>query len=146
MAELKNSQHILSPGDKSYPHCHSVITGRKSWKTLKGKTEAVWPPYLEVALFEGAPSNPTLIISTLLLIIPALQVSLAISPPTREPPNHSADFPTGIASYQNISSKRPANIELPSKLVVGSSNCAIPTRESSVCPIALVPFFPDFCV
>ncbi|KAF9783865.1 hypothetical protein BJ322DRAFT_979200, partial [Thelephora terrestris] len=40
----------------------SVITGRKSWKTLKGKTEAVWPPYLEVALFEGLsryqPSNP----------------------------------------------------------------------------------------
>lgn len=62
MAELKTALHVLSPGDKSYPHCHSVITGRKSWKTLKGKTEAVWPPYLEVALFEGLsryqPSNP----------------------------------------------------------------------------------------
>lgn len=62
MADIKPALHVLSPGDKSYPHCHSVITGRKSWKTLKGKTEAVWPPYLEVALFEGLsryqPSNP----------------------------------------------------------------------------------------
>ena len=63
MSGLKDSQHILSPGDKSYPHCHSVITGRKSWKTLKGKTEAVWPPYLEVALFEGT-SLLSLVIST----------------------------------------------------------------------------------
>ena len=61
MADIKNSLHVLSPGDKSYPHCHSVITGRKSWKTLKGKTEAVWPPYLEVALFEGAPSTSLVI-------------------------------------------------------------------------------------
>ena len=62
MADIKNSLHVLSPGDKSYPHCHSVITGRKSWKTLKGKTEAVWPPYLEVALFEGL-SSLSLVIS-----------------------------------------------------------------------------------
>jgi len=61
MADIKNSLHVLSPGDKSYPHCHSVITGRKSWKTLKGKTEAVWPPYLEVALFEGAPASSLVI-------------------------------------------------------------------------------------
>lgn len=63
MSGIKDSLHILSPGDKSYPHCHSVITGRKSWKTLKGKTEAVWPPYLEVALFEGISQLP-LVIST----------------------------------------------------------------------------------
>lgn len=30
-----------------------VISGRKSWKTLKEKNEAVWPPYLEAALIEG---------------------------------------------------------------------------------------------
>lgn len=28
-------------------------TGRKSWKSLKEKKEAVWPEYLEEALLEG---------------------------------------------------------------------------------------------
>lgn len=74
MSDIKNSLHVLSPGDKSYPHCHSVITGRKSWKTLKGKTEAVWPPYLEVALFEG-PSSHSLIISTFISHFPTQGLS-----------------------------------------------------------------------
>ncbi|KAF8813184.1 hypothetical protein BYT27DRAFT_7181660 [Phlegmacium glaucopus] len=30
-----------------------VATGRKSWKTLRGKGEAVWPPLLEAALIEA---------------------------------------------------------------------------------------------
>ena len=30
-----------------------AATGRRSWKTLKGKPEAVWPPALEGALIEG---------------------------------------------------------------------------------------------
>ena len=74
MSGLKNSLHVLSPGDKSYPHCHSVITGRKSWKTLKGKTEAVWPPYLEVALFEGTSQLP-LVISTRISSVPPTGLS-----------------------------------------------------------------------
>ncbi|KDQ56460.1 hypothetical protein JAAARDRAFT_79440 [Jaapia argillacea MUCL 33604] len=32
---------------------NEIVTGRKSWKTLKGRTEAVWPPFLEAALIEG---------------------------------------------------------------------------------------------
>lgn len=59
--DLKNTFHALSPDDKSYPHCHSIITGRKSWKTLRGGTEAVWPPHLEAALFEGVSSNSLII-------------------------------------------------------------------------------------
>lgn len=74
MSDIKSSLHILSPGDKSYPHCHSVITGRKSWKTLKGKTEAVWPPYLEVALFEGEHPRP-LVISTQISLLPSKGLS-----------------------------------------------------------------------
>ncbi|KAI0915322.1 hypothetical protein AcV5_003826 [Taiwanofungus camphoratus] len=32
---------------------HTIVTGRKCWKTMKGKGEVVWPPYLEAALVEG---------------------------------------------------------------------------------------------
>src|ERR1700678_20101 len=32
---------------------HSIVKGRKSWKTLRGG-EVVWPPELEAALIEGA--------------------------------------------------------------------------------------------
>ena len=32
----------------------SIVTSRKCWKTIKGKGEVVWPPYLEAALVEGA--------------------------------------------------------------------------------------------
>ncbi|EMD32904.1 hypothetical protein CERSUDRAFT_118346 [Gelatoporia subvermispora B] len=31
----------------------TIVTGRKCWKTMKGKGEVVWPPYLEAALVEG---------------------------------------------------------------------------------------------
>lgn len=30
-----------------------VLTGRKTWKTLKENQEAVWPPYIEAVLLEG---------------------------------------------------------------------------------------------
>ena len=30
-----------------------ILGGRKSWKTLKGKSEAVWPPYLEATMLKG---------------------------------------------------------------------------------------------
>lgn len=50
--KLEESMHVLAPGDQTV-HAHNIITGRKSWKTLKGKSEAVWPPSLEQALFEG---------------------------------------------------------------------------------------------
>ncbi|KAL4249143.1 TEC1 family protein [Abortiporus biennis] len=31
----------------------TIVTGRKCWKTIKGKGEVVWPPYLEAALVEA---------------------------------------------------------------------------------------------
>lgn len=31
----------------------TIVKGRKSWKTLRGNGEAVWPPELEAALLEG---------------------------------------------------------------------------------------------
>ena len=60
--------HISSADDLSYSVSASsgindtiqtIVTGRKCWKTMKGKGEVVWPPYLEAALVEGAsPSAP----------------------------------------------------------------------------------------
>ncbi|TFY64959.1 hypothetical protein EVJ58_g2266 [Rhodofomes roseus] len=37
---------------------HTIVTGRKCWKTMKGKGEVVWPPFLELALVEGAQLFP----------------------------------------------------------------------------------------
>ena len=31
-----------------------ILRSRKNWKTLKGQSEAVWPPYLEATMLEGA--------------------------------------------------------------------------------------------
>ncbi|KAL1940328.1 hypothetical protein VTO73DRAFT_8900 [Trametes versicolor] len=54
--------HISSADDLSYSVSASsgindtiqtIVTGRKCWKTMKGKGEVVWPPYLEGALVEG---------------------------------------------------------------------------------------------
>ena len=60
--------HISSADDLSYSVSPSsgindtiqtIVTGRKCWKTMKGKGEVVWPPYLEAALVEGvSPSAP----------------------------------------------------------------------------------------
>lgn len=30
-----------------------ILRSRKSWKTLKGQSEAVWPPYLEATMLKG---------------------------------------------------------------------------------------------
>ena len=47
------------------PHDHSsfkysmndilqvILGSRKTWKILKGKSEAVWPPYLEATMLKG---------------------------------------------------------------------------------------------
>ncbi|KAG5642158.1 hypothetical protein DXG03_003542 [Asterophora parasitica] len=32
---------------------HTLVTGRKTWKTSKGKNEAVWPAHIEAALFDA---------------------------------------------------------------------------------------------
>lgn len=43
----------LACDDRTRDAVRTIVSGRKSWKTLKGKGEAVWPPYLEAALVEG---------------------------------------------------------------------------------------------
>ncbi|EJF57264.1 hypothetical protein DICSQDRAFT_183308 [Dichomitus squalens LYAD-421 SS1] len=59
---LAQHMHISSAEDLSYSVSPSsgindtiqtIVTGRKCWKTMKGKGEVVWPPYLEAALVEG---------------------------------------------------------------------------------------------
>lgn len=66
---LAQHMHISSADDLSYSVSPSsgindtiqtIVTGRKCWKTMKGKGEVVWPPYLEAALVEGA-FSPNLI-------------------------------------------------------------------------------------
>ncbi|KAF8150069.1 hypothetical protein B0H34DRAFT_678986 [Crassisporium funariophilum] len=42
-----------SEQERSRDAAQFVATGRRSWKTLKGKGEAVWPPLLEAALIEA---------------------------------------------------------------------------------------------
>ncbi|KAF8972169.1 hypothetical protein BDZ97DRAFT_1783536 [Flammula alnicola] len=42
-----------SEQEKSRDAAQFLATGRKSWKTLKGKGEAVWPPLLEAALLDA---------------------------------------------------------------------------------------------
>ncbi|KAI6101446.1 hypothetical protein EDD16DRAFT_395835 [Pisolithus croceorrhizus] len=32
---------------------HIILQTRKSWKTLKGQAEAVWPPYLEATMLKA---------------------------------------------------------------------------------------------
>lgn len=39
----KSSEEIL----------HAILNTRKSWKTLKGQAEAVWPPYLEATMLKA---------------------------------------------------------------------------------------------
>ncbi|KAJ8515816.1 hypothetical protein ONZ45_g6807 [Pleurotus djamor] len=62
----RSSSTAASPthGDIVYPPLSettrevfkSIVKGRKSWKTLRGNGEAVWPPELEAALLEGLES------------------------------------------------------------------------------------------
>ncbi|KAF8889258.1 hypothetical protein BD779DRAFT_1671833 [Infundibulicybe gibba] len=40
-------------GTRACSRLASANTGRKSWKTLREKREAVWPPFVEAALFEA---------------------------------------------------------------------------------------------
>lgn len=52
-ASADGLDYSLAPDDRTRDAVHTIVSGRKSWKTLKGKGEAVWPPYLEAALVEG---------------------------------------------------------------------------------------------
>ncbi|TFK23205.1 hypothetical protein FA15DRAFT_745860 [Coprinopsis marcescibilis] len=45
--------HIASTSPTQYSPVHKHKTGRKTWKSLKEKKEAVWPDFLEEALLEA---------------------------------------------------------------------------------------------
>ncbi|KAI0689728.1 hypothetical protein BC835DRAFT_227415 [Cytidiella melzeri] len=49
------SYHVSTPGASSGTSeaIQTIVTGRKCWKTIKGKGEVVWPPRLEAALVQG---------------------------------------------------------------------------------------------
>ena len=73
--------HISSADDLSYSVSPSsgindtiqtIVTGRKCWKTMKGKGEVVWPPYLEAALVEGMLDSLFMNLITLPAICPLL--------------------------------------------------------------------------
>jgi hypothetical protein len=53
MSAVDDLSYPLACDDRTRDAVNTIVSGRKSWKTLKGKGEAVWPPYLEAALIEG---------------------------------------------------------------------------------------------
>lgn len=55
MSAVDDLSYPLACDDRTRDAVNTIVSGRKSWKTLKGKGEAVWPPYLEAALIEGPP-------------------------------------------------------------------------------------------
>ncbi|KAG6865575.1 hypothetical protein C0991_001334 [Blastosporella zonata] len=42
-----------APANQVPGMAHTMVTGRKTWKTSKGKNEAVWPAHIEAALFDA---------------------------------------------------------------------------------------------
>ncbi|KAI0042649.1 hypothetical protein FA95DRAFT_1575602 [Auriscalpium vulgare] len=53
MSAVDDLSYPLAVDDRTRDAVNTIVSGRKSWKTLKGKGEAVWPPYLEAALVEA---------------------------------------------------------------------------------------------
>ncbi|KAK1222869.1 hypothetical protein PQX77_014291 [Marasmius sp. AFHP31] len=53
MSTVDDLSYTPSAEEKHRDAAQIVATGRRSWKTLKGKGEAVWPPHLEAALIEA---------------------------------------------------------------------------------------------
>ncbi|KAK0204970.1 hypothetical protein DFS33DRAFT_1273964 [Desarmillaria ectypa] len=54
LSTVEDLSYTPSADEQSRDVAQIAATGRRSWKTLKGKGEAVWPPNLEAALIEGA--------------------------------------------------------------------------------------------
>jgi len=55
MPPARDQADPSSPGNqRTQEVLQQIVTGRKSWKTLRGDTEPVWPPQLEAALINGA--------------------------------------------------------------------------------------------
>ena len=109
---------------------HAILSTRKSWKTLKGQAEAVWPPYLEATMLKGAIpdrfSNPSQLLSRMLLICFSTQLSKSMSPRTQGKHVSLVDSLCVIDSSPTTFTVQLANIGPPNKWVVVSSNSEIP--------------------
>ncbi|KAJ3714075.1 TEA/ATTS domain family-domain-containing protein [Lentinula raphanica] len=53
MSTVEDLSYTPSAEEKNRDAAQIVATGRRSWKTLRGRGEAVWPPHLEAALIEA---------------------------------------------------------------------------------------------
>ena len=115
----------------------TIVNARKSWKTVKGKSEAVWPPQLEKALVKGTRPVPSTLASLcgslrLHLLTRTPQLSYPTNPPTRATPAHSADSPSAIALSQTTSSSRQACAGRQSRLGRVCSSSRMSTVENNV--------------
>jgi hypothetical protein len=88
MSAVDDLSYPLACDDRTRDAVNTIVSGRKSWKTLKGKGEAVWPPYLEAALIEGAPPP----LSSPPLLTPCLSTHLIASPSPRQVPSRDFAF------------------------------------------------------
>jgi hypothetical protein len=71
MSAVDDLSYPLACDDRTRDAVNTIVSGRKSWKTLKGKGEAVWPPYLEAALIEGPLPVPSSLLNFLLTPSPS---------------------------------------------------------------------------
>ncbi|KAJ3796040.1 TEA/ATTS domain family-domain-containing protein [Lentinula aff. detonsa] len=53
MSTVEDLSYTPSVEEKNRDAAQIVATGRRSWKTLRGRGEAVWPPHIEAALIEA---------------------------------------------------------------------------------------------
>ena len=56
-ADFRASATGLKRDGETGEAVHTIVSGHKCWRIMKGKDEAVWPPVLEKALIEGSLSN-----------------------------------------------------------------------------------------
>lgn len=132
---LSDSHHSppLPPADSPavpfrtcIPHDHSssrysmddilqiILKGRKNWKTLKGRSEAVWPPYLEATMLMGMSITLSLTRFSRLSLSTA-QLSRNMNLTTRGKHESLDVTQCAIVSYPTISIVLLANTEPPSK-------------------------------
>ncbi|TFY57322.1 hypothetical protein EVG20_g8597 [Dentipellis fragilis] len=131
MSAVDDLSYPLACDDRTRDAVNTIVSGRKSWKTLKGKGEAVWPPYLEAALVEGrlrvctAPAHPSQPAHH-----PQPWTSTVQSPPARPAP--SAGSQTATASSPTTFSTSRASAGPQSRSAPASSSSATRVAASEV--------------
>ena len=118
MSAVDDLSYPLACDDRTRDAVNTIVSGRKSWKTLKGKGEAVWPPYLEAALIEGSPH----LCSTFLAhpLIPSLPALDKYRPETSRSTRSLSRFPNRnrfISDYiYHVTGKRRTAKQVGSRL------------------------------